>query len=352
MPETLLIRADASLKIGTGHVMRCLALAQAWQHNGGPVIFAALNTLPTALIARLEAEGMAVHLLSVEPGSAEDAQQTIALARAAGGACVVVDGYHFDAEYQRRIKDALLQLLSIDDNGHAKHYSADWVLNQNIHADEHLYSSREPYTRLLLGTRYVLLRREFWKWQGWRREVTTPAHNVLITMGGSDPNNMTLRIMEALSSVALDSLNVVIVIGGSNPHYEMLHAAAQHSRHSIRLESNVASMPDLMAWAEIAISASGSTVWELLFMGVPSIVIAAADNQRPIAESLAQNGVSINLGWHEHFTPEGLATALNDLTINKPLREQMTRLAQHQVDGRGSTRLTTELAGGYRRTVS
>src|SRR5215208_338295 len=153
----MLVRADASAEIGTGHVMRCLALAQAWQENKGTAHFAFASMTP-ALEAQLRAENMAITSLDASPGSDEDATQTIALAERAGAEWIVVDGYHFDALYQKAIKEANLRLVFMDDYGHASRYWADVVLNQNIYANDALYLNREPDTQLLLGTRYVLLR--------------------------------------------------------------------------------------------------------------------------------------------------------------------------------------------------
>jgi len=282
MTGSLLLRADASETIGTGHVMRCLALAQAWQDTGGRVVFLMATEAP-AVEARLQSEGMEVIHLPVQPGSRDDAIQTADLARRVGADWVVVDGYHFGADYQRTIRGLGLHLLFIDDHGHADHYSADLVLNQNIHAHEGIYKNREPYTRLLLGTRYVLLRREFLKWRGWKREIPEVARKVLVTMGGSDPDNVTLKVIQALQQVDVDGLETIVVVGGGNPHYEELQSSVQESRFPVLLESNVTNMPELMAWADVAVSAGGSTSWELAFMGVPALVLILANNQRSIA---------------------------------------------------------------------
>lgn len=161
----LLIRTDATTQIGTGHVMRCLALAQAWQDAGGTTYFAAAK-ITASLEARLADEGMALHLIPAPSGSVDDGAQLIRLAHRVKARWIVVDGYHFGAEYQQAIKKSGLRLLAIDDYGHSSHYYADLVLNQNTSADESLYVNREPGTELLLGTRYTLLRREFWPWRG------------------------------------------------------------------------------------------------------------------------------------------------------------------------------------------
>ena len=146
----LLIRADADARIGTGHVMRCLAVSQAWQGRGGKVVFSVVTWL-RALETRLRKEGIDVIRPSAEPGSRDDARQTAELARQKGAEWVTVDGYHFTAEYHRILKTTCPFLLFLDDNGHASHYAADIVLNQNIYASEALYKSKEPYTRLMLG---------------------------------------------------------------------------------------------------------------------------------------------------------------------------------------------------------
>jgi spore coat polysaccharide biosynthesis predicted glycosyltransferase SpsG len=122
-----LIRADASHEIGTGHVMRCVALAQAWQRPGRHVQFA-LGLMTDGLGARLASEGMAVSRISAPPGSEADAAQVNELARSINANWVVVDGYHFGADYQRKIKEAGLMCLFVDDYGHANHYWSDVVL--------------------------------------------------------------------------------------------------------------------------------------------------------------------------------------------------------------------------------
>jgi len=342
--QPLIIRADGSAQIGTGHVMRCLALAQAWQDTGGHVIFLMAMESPP-LEARLRSEGMEVVHLPVQPGSTDDAIQTAALARQVGAGWVVVDGYHFDAGYQRAIKDQGLLLLFVDDIGHAEHYYADLVLNQNIHAHEGLYQSREPYTRLLLGTRYVLLRREFLKWRGWKREIPEVARRVLVTMGGSDPDNVTFKVIRALQQVDVDGLEAIVVVGGSNPHYEELQSAVQNSSFPIQLESNVTDMPELMAWADAAVSSGGSTSWELAFLGLPSVVIVLAQSQQPVAERLHEAKIALSLGWHVNLSCDDIGKAITRLLKEKEIRTGMARRGRELVDGDGVTRVLMHLRG-------
>jgi UDP-2,4-diacetamido-2,4,6-trideoxy-beta-L-altropyranose hydrolase len=342
--KSLLIRTDASVQIGPGHLMRCLALAQAWQNAGGRVIFL-MATEVSALESRLHSEGMEVVHLPVQPGSTEDAIQTSDYAHRVGADWVVVDGYHFGTDYQRTIKRSGLSLLFIDDSGHAGYYFADLVLNQNVHAHEDLYQNKEPYTRMLLGTRYVLLRREFLKWRGWKREIPEVARRVLVTMGGSDPGNVTLEVIQALQHVDVNGLEAVVVVGGSNPHYAELQSAVQTSRLSIRLESNVTDMPALMAWADVAVSAGGSTNWELAFMGLPALVLILASNQRPIAERLDMVRMAVNLGWYSDASPMKIAQVLTQLLKDSKTRAKMSQCGQQLVDGEGIVRVLMHIRG-------
>ena len=338
----ILIRADASTYIGTGHVMRCLALAQAWQDQGGRAIFVLSNKSP-ALEARLLSEQMLILHLSVEVGSDEDAHQTVDFAYQFAPKWVVVDGYHFGAEYQKAIKDFGNSLLFFDDYGHSNCYYADLVLNQNISAHQDLYINREPYTKLLLGTDYTLLRKEFCQWLQWHRKINLVASKILVTLGGSDPDNVTLKVIQALQLVNSDNLEVIVVVGGSNPHYEKLQTEVAKSRILITLQQNVTNMPELMAWADIAIAAGGSTNWELAFMGLPSLVITVADNQKDITAKLDRQGVIINLGWHQNVTIEGLSLAIQDLIGDRPHRETMSKKGQQLVDGNGAKRVVSAM---------
>lgn len=341
--KILLVRADAGLHIGSGHLMRCLALAQAWKDIGGHVVFVIATEAP-ALEKRISEEGIELVHVTVKPGSTNDARQTADLAQSEGASWVVVDGYHFGAEYQRQIKAAGFRILFVDDYGHAEHYWADIVLNQNIYADESLYVHRAPYTKLLLGTRYVLLRREFLKWRGWKREVPEVARKVLVTMGGSDPENVTLKAMQALGKVDIDGLEAVVVVGGDNPHYESLKKAVQGSRVSICLKKDVKEMPGLMAWADVAISGGGTTCWELAFMGLPSLILAIADNQKLNVTMLKQSGIALTLNLESKDTLAKIGDLLQELLRSKEARMKISQRSRTIVDGSGATRVINIIA--------
>ncbi|WP_179051282.1 UDP-2,4-diacetamido-2,4,6-trideoxy-beta-L-altropyranose hydrolase [Nostoc sp. TCL26-01] len=337
----LLFRVDVSTQIGTGHLMRCLALAQAWQDAGGKAVFVMANIVPV-LEKRLISEGIEILKITNQLAT-KDAETTAMLVNKFNSDWLVIDGYHFDDEYQKIIKSVGLKILFIDDYGHVNHYYADIVLNQNISADGGLYTNREPYTQLLLGTRYTLLRREFWQWQGWQRINPSIASKILITMGGADIDNVTLKVIQGLQLLSDYPLEVLVVIGGSNPHYDQLKSAAEASKFPIRLENNVINMPELIAWADLAITAGGSTCWELAFMGLPSLIIILAENQQAIAQKLHSLKAAINLGWYHDISADEIALAVNQLSQDIHRRLAMSKSSQSLVDGSGSQRIVRYL---------
>src|SRR5262249_11691094 len=148
--------------------------------------------------------------------------------------------------------------LVVDDNGEAGSYFSDLVLNQNFHASADLYSHRQGYTKLLLGSRYAMLRREFKPWRGWTREIAQ-TRRVLVSMGGTDTGNLSERVIQALGTIGDSGLEARVVVGAGNPYLERLRKSASQSRRSVNLEINPANMPELIAWADVAVSAAGST---------------------------------------------------------------------------------------------
>jgi UDP-2,4-diacetamido-2,4,6-trideoxy-beta-L-altropyranose hydrolase len=335
----LLIRADANGRMGTGHLMRCLALTQGWKDRGGQATFITACE-SDSLRRRLSDEDFQVVTLERSHPDSADWEVTSQVLAAHSDAWVVLDGYHFDPAYQRQIKEAGHPLLVIDDTTHLDHYYADVVLNQNINAERLRYSC-EPYTRLLLGTRYALLRSEFLAWRGWQREIPEVARKVLVTLGGSDPDNQTSKVIQALQRIDTDELEVVVVVGASNPHFLELRSTAHDSLFAIRLVENVTDMPRLMAWADVAVSAGGSTCWEMAFMGLPSLILVLAENQRGIAEGLDAYGIALNLGSYAQVSELDLAQALKILMCDLARREAMSEKGRQLVDGAGTDRVVS-----------
>lgn len=339
---SLVVRADASTRMGLGHVMRCLALSHAWQGSGERMVFLSAAPIP-AVKARLEAEGVELRVMASQPGSTEDAIRTRDLAREIGADWIVVDGYQFDSRYQSLVSEGGCRVLLIDDNGQAGHYSADLVLNQNPYAREEVYCSREGHTSLLLGPRYALLRREFLLWKQPQRERSSKSLRLLIAMGGTDATNATFKALEALALARPGDLETTVVVGAGNPHIELVRSAAKGTGLPIRVMVDPPSMPDLMAAADVALSASGSTCWELAYMGVPSLLLVVADNQRLLAESLHAQGVASSLGWHEEISSADIAEALTTLLQAPERRREMALRGRALVDGLGSQRVAMRM---------
>jgi UDP-2,4-diacetamido-2,4,6-trideoxy-beta-L-altropyranose hydrolase len=343
LANTLIIRADASVAIGTGHVMRCLALAQVWQDAGGNAVFAMAESTP-AIDARLRSERMEIVPLKSSASNVEDVEHLSALARDRQSAWVVVDGYRFDSAYQRKLKNAGVKLLFADDLGECEHYSADLVLNQNVHASEKMYASREVYTKLLLGPRFAMLRRDFRR-RNWQREIPSYGRKLLVMMGGSDPDNVTALVLQALEAVKIDGLEVVAVLGGSNPHTNSLQRFVNQSA-PIRLVADVGNMPELMAWADLAVSAAGSTCAEMCLLGLPAILIDLAENQTPVARELDRKQVAVHLGSSKEVTASEIAGKVRSLLLSKELRVSLSERSRELVDGKGAQRVEAAIRGG------
>jgi len=334
----LVFRADAEVAIGTGHVMRCLALAQAWQDAGGRASF--LTVCETQSVAdRLKSEGMEVIPLLGSAGSDADARQVSQLAHRRGANWVVLDGYHFGASYEGALKATGTRVLRVDDAGFSRPCTADMILNSNSDASESLYPNCDVRTRLLLGSRYVLLRREFLSWRDWERKTAPKVRHVLVAMGGSDPDNLTLLAMRALRLVKVPSWQATVVAGGSNPHLKILRAETQSSGAKVTLREAVSNMPELMAQSDLAIIAAGGTLWELLSMACPVLSFGRDPVQRRILDDLQRKGIVKHLGDPAGAKPAVVAEAIDALADDPQRRAKMARVGRQQVDGAGARRV-------------
>lgn len=344
----LVVRADASSAIGSGHVIRMTALAQAWQHQGGRVLFACAE-IPDALIGMMEDEGFPLHRLPVAIGSPDDLDALNALChQAAASADVVValDGYLFGKDYQSGVKAHGWPLLMMDDYGHADAASADWIVNQNPGADASLHEpGAGKVGKLLAGARYALLRKDFARYAEWYRHVNADGSNVLVTFGGSDPANLT---PEAIGALAGRDLSIRVVVGPGCGNQEAVHAAMEQHRHAFRTAETVVnprSMADLMAWADVAVAAAGSTAWEISFMGLPAIFVQVAANQETVMRSIAGLRLGVALAGSPAAAIEALGTAVSEVVADPVGRAGLARTAVETVDGFGADRICAQLRG-------
>lgn len=286
-PGLLLMRADAGPTIGTGHVLRCLALAQAWRDAGGEVMLAAAE-LPAPLAARWRAESANVVRIHARRGTSSDAAATRRIAAVDGAAWIVADGYEFSTDYLAHLHETGTPLAVLDDMVHLQRYPVDLVLNQNLSATESAYRGKTAETtRLLLGPKFSLLRREFRvpAAEPCRRE--RPARRILVTFGGADAENFTGRILENLGRSAQAALDVVVLAGSANPHVDLLRAQAASLPFPCDVRVGVENVAAVMRWADAAISAGGSTVWELAAMRLPALIGVTGPDQHAGMSALA-----------------------------------------------------------------
>ena len=287
-------RADASLAIGSGHVMRCRALAQALQERGAQVEF------------KDESGINAVDWL-------------------------VVDQYSLDAAWESRMRQKAAKILVIDDLADRRH-DCDVLLDQNWFPDaERRYAGRVPARcRMLLGPRYALLRPEFSRAD--KRQRDGKVHRVLVSMGGMDPGNETSKAIRLLQGrgVAVD-----VVVGAANPHREEIARRCAQAGFEFHLQPS--NMAELMAAADLAIGAGGTTTWERCCLGLPTLQLAIALNQEAPTRALAEAGLVTYAG--RSLTEHSLLQALKNTEM---LKEQSRRVAE-LVDGLVAGRVAAAL---------
>ncbi|MCK5230876.1 MAG: UDP-2,4-diacetamido-2,4,6-trideoxy-beta-L-altropyranose hydrolase, partial [Desulfobulbaceae bacterium] len=342
----LIIRADADSRIGTGHVMRCLALAQGWQQHGGKVIFAGKIT-SVALQQKIMENGCTLVNVKQPFPALDDFELLRKLIQKNGpAACrwVVIDGYHFTADYAQCLRQAGAKILLIDDYAHQAEYSADLLLNQNS-GSEGLVYKLNPDAVMLLGNKYVLLRREFLKEQNRKNKDVFPekARHVLVTLGGADSENVTLKVIEALNLLELPQLEVKIIVGPANPYFDLLKDRMANVPFKGELVTDIKDMAPLMKWADVAITAGGSTCWELACLGVPALLIVLADNQLGVVREIANAGAGLNCGWAHKLQTDKLAARIHQLLADVNQQRLMANAGRKLVDGQGCIRVVEKM---------
>lgn len=383
----VVFRVDASTSIGLGHVMRCRTLAQALTLKGAQVMFICRKH-PGNQIDWLRSDGFVVlELLAPETckriddgdyanwlGVPQDvdaseslnalsqvctclvpnsnADQSVCMEREETSSdaradidWLIIDHYSLDETWERKLRALVGQIMVIDDLADRKH-DCDLLLDQNFSSNVGTrYSKLLPANaRRLLGPRYALLRPEYAKVRQdrdrcrWMVELKQPVSRVLVFFGGTDPENLTGRVLVALSSPGLCDLMVDVVVGGNNPHLADLQRQAE-VRGRVYLHPPQLHLADLMANADLAIGAGGATTWERCCTGLPSLVISIADNQRPACEALASTGVIRYLGHRDEVLPDGIAAALLQLVDNPDERAALAKAGADLVDGLGVDRV-------------
>ena len=343
----LLLRADASTAGGTGHLMRTLALAQAWRDGGGSARWLLVEA-PDALVERIAGEGIEVQRVDAAPGSPQDAQVLRHALGAASEARAVVDGLQFGGDYLTELAPHGDRVLVIDDKADKAGYPVGWVLNQNAHADRDALPTGTT-ARVLLGLRYVLLRREFAAPPS-ERSIPPVARRLLVTFGGADPTGMTLRTVRALGLLPADlrkALEVRVIVGAANADAARIEDAGTGRALGTRVtvERAVDDMPARMAWADLAVTSGGSTVWELARSGCPALVVETVPVERLLVGGLKSIGLFAHLGPEAELDEPTLAHEIAAKAEDVAWRSTMSERGMALVDGAGAGRVADVLAG-------
>lgn len=290
--------------MGTGHVMRCLTMAEVLKESGANVEFICrkhkghlidkissngFNVFELELPARNKADKKLFYSHWLGTTQQQDARDCTSILKQTKLDWLIVDHYGIDEDWQQELKENYNKLMVIDDLADRKH-QCDILLDQTYGRQQQNYKRLVPKScELLLGSQYALLRPEFSKWREYslRRRSNSAPKNLFINMGGSDPNNMTEQILNKIEACQLpNDIEVIVVMGGTSPHLQSVMAIASNLSCKIEVKVDIDNMAEVMANSDIAIGATGSTTWERCCLGLPAIQIIIADNQTEIANSL------------------------------------------------------------------
>ena len=356
---TVTFRVDASTRIGTGHVMRCLTLASALRDRGMSAHFACREH-EGHLMPLLRERGFAVTPLKAPRAAAstdalyaswlgvsqvEDAEETVRALTGGKADWVIVDHYALDAEWEVRVRPYAGRILVITDLQDRAHV-CDLLLDQNDPASEaRLRSSAlvPESCALLTGPRFALLAPEYPARRQRMRDRDGRLRRVLVFFGGSDPDNAAGVALEALSRDELGFLEVDLVLGPNSPHRAALERVAA-ARPRTTVHRALPHLADLVERADLALGAGGATTWERMCLGLPAVVVSIAENQRPACEALASSGHILYLGDLASVGADDFARALNAVMRNPEHLVAMSTAGCSLVDGLGTARLVEALS--------
>jgi spore coat polysaccharide biosynthesis predicted glycosyltransferase SpsG len=312
--------------------MRCLALAQAWQDAGGMVSLAVAE-LPDALLPRVIAEGVSLSRVHATPGGPEDAGETVTQADRLRADWVVIDGDRFGSDFLGTVRSAGFRVLLIDDFADRESFPADLIVNPNLDEDGEPYRKRGAIAPLLMGPSYVLLRREF-RQGAEKREIRQTGNRILVTLGGSDPENLTPKMADAIARCS--NLDVTVIAGAG---YDKADELRKLNASNLRVVFNPPNIAQFMKDSDQAIIAAGGTLWELLSMSCAVLSYSRNIVQMRVVQALSYRGVVVDMGETRHFDPAKLAVSVDEMVDSRIMRERMTNLGRRIVDGLGTTRV-------------
>ena len=323
--KVALLRADASLSIGVGHVMRSISLGEALVAEGFRVEFVSFN-LAQGLNDIATGSGLTVVELDCEPFGRQDAE--FVLERAADVS--VIDGYEFSREFFAVLESGVCKFAVIDDNVETKALSPTLVINQNPHAVASMYGHLIGNPTLLLGLQYALIRREVREYAKTNQRVSDGS--VFVAMGGSDFLGLTAPLVRELAQLGRV---VRVAVGHTNPRRaEVAATAAEFGNVELIDQSQyVASL----AKADIAVLAAGSSLWEAAALGVPTLALIVADNQQALARHAGSIGLVQLMECRPNLDLDKLMTILSDCFESD--NSVMSQIARRTVDENGALRV-------------
>jgi UDP-2,4-diacetamido-2,4,6-trideoxy-beta-L-altropyranose hydrolase len=361
----VVFRADASIQMGTGHVMRCLTLADELQHQGHECSFICRDH-PGHLGRLIADKGFGLDLLSAGGGedshlsendgtrhaewlgvsSQVDAQQSQAALDETNPDWLVVDHYALDAHWERQVSPVVGRIMAIDDLADREH-QVHLLLDQNLGRSANDYNELVPdHCIRLIGPRYALLRPEFseFRVRSLRRRGKAKLRRILISMGGMDTPNTTASVLTALEASDLPStLNLDVIMGSTAPWLDEVRHLSERSRFDIRMSTDVQNMAERMCLADLSIGAAGSTSWERCVLGLASIAVSQAHNQSAILEALAVAGAAERLSFP--FEDRELSGIVNSFLQDPEKLSTMAANASRVCDGMGTGRVVGWLNG-------
>jgi len=337
----IIFRVDASQIIGSGHVMRCLTLAEELRNSSISVEFI-LRDHPGNMNEFIGSKGFKTHVLK-QPYKPDlnlvgyeswlgvkhdiDIQETIQVIKNRGVDWLVIDHYALDYIWEKNLRPYVKKIMVIDDLANRKH-DCDLLLDQNYTHDKNRYHGLLPFTTTkLLGPKYALLRKSFVKDVNDRTQ-NNMIKRVFVFFGGTDADNITAMAIKALSKPKLKHLLVDVVVGSTNIHQLSLKNEIEKHKN-IELHVQVDNVAELMSKADIALGAGGSTTWERMVTGLPSIVITTAENQVEFTRDLDSDGYHNWLGCVDNITENEIYDAMLDAIRNsKQLCKQSLKCQQ------------------------
>jgi len=359
--KRFVVRVDSSEQIGSGHVMRCLTLANALSTLGGEVLFLCRD-LQGNLIDLIAQQGYEVIRLSVPSAKSIDftwcqhanwlevdweldARETRQILQQRGGCdWLIVDHYALGRSWETSLKGSYGQLMVVDDLADRPH-DCDLLLDQNLYANmQERYEGLVPKgCRQLLGPKYALLREEFSRA---RKRLPSPPDEVrrlLVFFGNADPGDETGKVLQVLSLPRYSHLTVDVVVGAMNPRRDRIRDLCAGHEH-LKFHCQVNNLAELMVSADLAVAAGGATTWERCCLGLPSLVVSVALNQQELSRHGAESGLFHYLGGAEEVSCEDYAAALATFTSKAENLRGFSTRGKELVDGQGASRVCVAMS--------